>query len=138
MSPDRVDVVGEVELNGSSVHRLATVATVRSYDRQTVESARNHCVYSVHRLATVATVRSYGRQTSECTGKRYVHSAPPNPGPVGNIVAATPGFHVIRGCLIVLCRERLRVSLHDCGGASDVRKTPSALITYISFIPFWR
>ncbi len=49
-----VDVVREMELNGGSVHRLATVATVCSYGRQTVESTRN----------------------------RYVHSASPNPCPV--------------------------------------------------------
>ncbi len=34
-----VDVVWEIELNGGSVHRLATVATVCSYGRQTVENA---------------------------------------------------------------------------------------------------
>jgi len=36
--------------------------------------------------------RSRCRQTSENTRKLYVHSASPNPDPVGNIVAATKEF----------------------------------------------
>jgi len=49
---------------------------------------------SIHRLATVATDRSYRRQTVESLRKRYVHSASPNPGPVWNIVAATKEFRI--------------------------------------------